>query len=382
MSTSILILNENAVPKEPFYLSIHGKEWRLRSALKSINAIHVVTFKLLSPANSPPPIISPLEAKIHLHFLPSVHQYLKPLFLFFYGFYYLKRFQPKFIETESPIFSGLAGVLLGKLFKLPVVVEIRTDFISMTQFRLNFLPLSLRRHLVQQLIGYVLSQAKLIVCNSQTFQRFAHSYNPNTVVVNPGLPPSTPNLTPANPPPPYHLGYLGRLAAEKGPQILIAAAAILKHTPALPPWDLTLAGDGILKSSLQDQINRLKLNSHVQLIGFQSNFSYLSQLHLLINPCLADAPLEMVNVEAASIELPVITFGRHGLPETVIQKQTGLVVWPKTATALASAIISILNQPSTLTSLSHAGPKFAQTHFSFSSQANRLQVAYRQSKLL
>jgi glycosyltransferase involved in cell wall biosynthesis len=90
----------------------------------------------------------------------------------------------------------------------------------------------------------------------------------------------------------------------------------------------------------------------------------------------------MVNVEAASVGVPIITFGTKSIPETVIDQHTGLVVMPKTSHALFLAICHLLTNRTLMHKMSNNGPTFAQKGYSFQSQAVELKRFYQELGIL
>lgn len=375
-SLTILFLNENPLPPHFTRGTISGKELRLRSALPYVKTIHVICAKgfAVDAKNSQ---VGKLEQKIVLHHLPSFPHYLISLPLFIWGLYYALKLKPDTIEAESPIFSGPIAVLLGKMFNIPSIVEVRTTFNLMAHHRLKFLPLKFKKNLIDKFQLCILSYSSHIIVNSTTYHQWLMTHGLPSVEINPGLQ-YAPQTTTLPPKPPYILGFMGRLVPEKGLHLLIDAIDYLAQRGGTPKFKVEIAGDGPSKDVFVKQMKSKNLNHLISFLGQVNNFKTLSKWHLLINPCLVNAPLEMVNAEAAYMGIPVICFGDGLIPETVIDKQTGLHVKQKNAFKLSKAIQYLLKNPKLYHHLSQNARHLAHTKYSFSTQVTTLDRLYSQ----
>jgi colanic acid/amylovoran biosynthesis glycosyltransferase len=90
----------------------------------------------------------------------------------------------------------------------------------------------------------------------------------------------------------------------------------------------------------------------------------------------------MVNVEAAAMGVPVVTFGRSDCPETVIHGQTGIVVKTKTPAALAKAIRMLMINENKRITMGQKALKRIPSSYLFNNQVTRLHRLYRQLNLL
>jgi glycosyltransferase involved in cell wall biosynthesis len=378
----ILFLNENPLPAEFTTATIPGKELRLRTAIDTISAVHVITFKGTLPIHHQSKERTMLEKKIIVHRLPPWPHYVKTIPLLVYGAYLIMKLKPASIEAESPLFSGLAAVMLHKLTRVPALIEVRTTFSSMLHHRLPWIPAPVKSHLLDHIQRFVLSQATAVIVNSRYYRNWLRTLGIEATIINPGLQLAFIPIHNPSHPPPIILGYMGRLVSEKGPQILIQAITHLREqNDGLPPFQVHIAGNGPLKSSLIQSIKQCKLSSIIKLVGQKPN-TVIATYDILINPCLVDAPLEMVNVEAAAMGVPVVTFGRSDCPETVIHGQTGIVVKTKTPAALAKAIRMLMINENKRITMGQKALKRIPSSYLFNNQVTRLHRLYRQLNLL
>jgi glycosyltransferase involved in cell wall biosynthesis len=325
MKNSILFLNENPLPKVFTKGTISGKELRLRAACEFINEVHAVALpgRAVETGDA---AIGVLEKKIVIHQTIRWPYYLSPVILFGYGFYYAWNLKPKMIEAESPILSGVAAVVLGKLFRIPVLVEVRASYDQLIKMKLPFIPLQFKKVVLDAVQMFVFSHANVVVANSKTYQKEIKKMGFEAVVINPGLqyPPKKINLEMKK----KIIGYLGRLVQEKGVDYLLRACKSIEKDLVKDGWSIEIAGDGPERKNLENLALQLFKDSKlkVKFLGFVNNYEALSRFSILVNPCYLIHPLEMVNVEAAYMHVPVVCFGTKEVPETVLNGKTGVKV--------------------------------------------------------
>jgi glycosyltransferase involved in cell wall biosynthesis len=376
----ILFLNENALPQIFTRGTISGKELRLRSAINELDEIHVVARrgKYVSSHHTEQ---TNLEDKIIVHLLPPCPYYFSPIPLFIFGLYYTWKLKPLTIEAESPHLSGLSAVAIGSLTHTPVIIEIRATYEQIIRFRFHFLPLFIKQAMLNLVESISLRHATAIIANSSTYARCLKKIGLNSTVINPGLQ-YPPHLKPSKIHQPLTIGFLGRLVPEKGVDLLIRSVAALSRQGNVPPFRLEIAGLGSEKKKLEELSLSLGLKHLVTFLGQVENYTVLKEWDILANPCLVNHPLEMVNVEAAYCGVPVICFGNDTLPETIIDKVTGLKIKEKSTAALTEGIRYLLNHSEELIKMKQAGSIFATENYSFSHQVDRLTTLYQNLGLI
>jgi glycosyltransferase involved in cell wall biosynthesis len=141
--------------------------------------------------------------------------------------------------------------------------------------------------------------------------------------------------------------FSGKFAPHKRPQDLLGALEILQTD--LPCLGAVFVGDGVLRSSLQEEAARRKL-ANVFFLGFR-NQSELPQIYAcadcLVLPSEADARGVVVN-EAMACGLPVIVSDRTGVwgPGDIVRDGENGFVYPcGDVGALAKAIRKLANDP-------------------------------------
>jgi len=133
-------------------------------------------------------------------------------------------------------------------------------------------------------------------------------------------------------------GVASNLEYWKGVDVLIAAAAAMRQ-----PVRLEIFGSGSLADELERQARDAQVDAHFH--GFVPDArSRLRELDVLVQPSRADNfPLAVLEAMAAGIAVVATRVG--GVPELVVDGQTGLIVDPEDATALADALDSLAADP-------------------------------------
>lgn len=153
------------------------------------------------------------------------------------------------------------------------------------------------------------------------------------------------------------VGIVGRITPSKGHSELVAALA--RVAPQFPSVRLVIAGEFLspaYEAELRAQIQKLGLQQHVVLAGHQSDIpSLMNSLDLLVAPSTAPDSLPLAVLEGMAARLPVLASRVGGIPEEVIHGETGLLVAPGDAEALAEELLALLKDASLRQSLGRRG---------------------------
>jgi glycosyltransferase involved in cell wall biosynthesis len=137
---------------------------------------------------------------------------------------------------------------------------------------------------------------------------------------------------------------VGRLVPFKGFDILIDACAELQKRGI--NFDCEIIGDGALREELQERASRQNLGERIHFAGEQSQNYVQATLRDCDVFVLASAPDERgasdifptVIAEAMATGKPVVSTTVAGIPELVANGESGLLVPPRDARALADAM--------------------------------------------
>jgi L-malate glycosyltransferase len=146
------------------------------------------------------------------------------------------------------------------------------------------------------------------------------------------------------------LGTARNLERTYGLDLLLEAFARLDPPAAERvgrPLTLWIAGDGPDRESLQRQAAHLQVERHVQFLGALPHgrmAAFMWGLDLFVNPSRAES-FGVAALEAAASGLPVVASRVGGLPEIVVDGETGLLVPPEDPAALAEALAALIREP-------------------------------------
>ena len=171
---------------------------------------------------------------------------------------------------------------------------------------------------------------------------------------------------------PYHLPRIvstGRLVTFKGFEDLIDACAELANRGI--DFLCDIIGDGPLRDILQQKIEKLDLSSKVNLLGSLSQQAVLEKLRTTDIFALAstiDAQgatdvFPTVILEAMASARPVVSTRLAGIPELVLDGETGILVSPGEPSALTNALEQLLLDPELRLRHGRAGRARLEQHF-------------------
>jgi glycosyltransferase involved in cell wall biosynthesis len=180
--------------------------------------------------------------------------------------------------------------------------------------------------------------------------------------------------TPPAPARPFILG-IGRHVPQKGFDILLRAFA----QADLPTHDLVLAGDGPERPRLMDLARELGVEARVRFPGKADRptaVSLFKSCEFFILPSRHE-PMGIVNLEAMAAAKPVIATRVGGVPEIVIDNQTGILVPPENPEALAAVIRRLAHDDNLRAQLRRSGRQRAES-FAWPMIANHYLALYGQ----
>jgi glycosyltransferase involved in cell wall biosynthesis len=222
-------------------------------------------------------------------------------------------------------------------------------------------------------------QIDMIVAPSH-FAKQHHSVQPllehgvPCTVVNPGVdvhkfvPPSSskdaPNLVA---PKPVVIGFVGRLAAEKSPGLVLYCAKYLLETYPDITFQFKIIGDGVLLPYLKQLASELHIADHLEFCGgiYEGLPKAMQEIDIMLSPSLRDEAETfcIVNVESMATAIPIVSFAVGGIGEYLVDGHNGVVVTEASAEALANAIIPLARNQTLREMLGNNGREMAASAF-------------------
>ena len=155
------------------------------------------------------------------------------------------------------------------------------------------------------------------------------------------------------------VGFVGRLAEQKAPEVLVQAFASVKAL--VPSAHLLMIGEGPLHDHLRNMIHELKLDGCVHLLGERTDVpDLLAAMHVFALPSRWEG-VGRALTEAMYMKLPVVTTGVNGVPELVQDRTTGLIIRGDDPADAADRITELLGDRRLADSLGQAGHERART---------------------
>jgi glycosyltransferase involved in cell wall biosynthesis len=164
------------------------------------------------------------------------------------------------------------------------------------------------------------------------------------------------------------------LEARKGHDVLLQAVEQLWRDRVPLRW--VICGEGALRERLQTQTRAAGLAERVVFTGFSSEVPrLLAAADAFVLPSRHEG-LGMAAIEAMAAGLPVVASRVGGLPEVVVDGETGLLVPVGDASALAAAIRRCAHDRGWAQALGHAGRARARALFSGRAMAAAVESYY------
>lgn len=144
------------------------------------------------------------------------------------------------------------------------------------------------------------------------------------------------------------IGVVALMERRKGHRVLLDALAILiKQEPLITQKIVVwLEGDGPLRGELESSVRFNHLSGIVRFIGKEKNVvDMMNALDILVLPSVESEDFPNVTLEAMALGKTVVASALAGTPEQIVQEETGLLVEPGNAEALAKALSRLIERP-------------------------------------
>jgi len=171
------------------------------------------------------------------------------------------------------------------------------------------------------------------------------------------------------------IGVFGRLARQKGIDVLLEAAGRVRALR--PDCHFLVVGGGPLRAELEARAARLGLGSSVRFLGYRTDVATLmAACDVIALPSRAEG-LPLALLEALALGRPVVAARVGGVPDVVRHERHGLLIQPGSATALAAAVLRLLDDPQLAARLAAAGRERVRRRHAPELAARRLASVYR-----
>ena len=170
------------------------------------------------------------------------------------------------------------------------------------------------------------------------------------------------------------VGVAGRLAPEKGHLVLLEAAARLGDRY---PLRFVIVGDGPFESDIRAKVKSLGLEDRVVFTGFRPDVNnVIGALDVMTLPSTWKEPCAAVVQQAMALCKPVVGTRAGGTPEMIVDGETGFLVPPGDADALAEAVARLAGDAFLRKRLGTAGRERVEELFSLSVMTDKIEALY------
>ena len=157
------------------------------------------------------------------------------------------------------------------------------------------------------------------------------------------------------------IGTVGHLSGHKGHLYLLRALPFVRQVQ--PRVGLAIVGEGELRTELETEAAALGLGDSVCFTGFRRDvLSLIRGFEIFAFPSTMEA-LGTSVLDAMALRKPVVATRTGGIPESVQDGVTGLLVPPCDARTLADALCTILREPERGQAFGEAGRRRVEQFF-------------------
>ena len=155
--------------------------------------------------------------------------------------------------------------------------------------------------------------------------------------------------------------------------LLKAAPEVIQQFPSVQIW---CVGDGPLRSEMKRQVAEAGMAQRFRFPGFRHDVADLmSAVDVVVLPSYRE-PFGLVYVEAALLGKPVVGCRSGGTPEVVLDRETGILVPPRTSEALSDALCELLDNRQMSALMGRAGRDVALDRFNWRNYLCQLDQVY------
>jgi glycosyltransferase involved in cell wall biosynthesis len=172
------------------------------------------------------------------------------------------------------------------------------------------------------------------------------------------------------------VGIVGRLIREKGPYILLEAAArIIREIPGTL---FVFVGDGPERAELERTAAQLGLSDHVRFAGERNSMPEVyASFDVFALPSFSEG-MPMTVLEAMAAGLPIVATTVGAVPGLLEPAGCGILCPPGDASALAAALLRVLQDPALAERLGIAAQQHLRAHYSAEAMARQYLALYEE----
>ncbi|MGM0553432.1 MAG: glycosyltransferase [Pseudomonadota bacterium] len=171
------------------------------------------------------------------------------------------------------------------------------------------------------------------------------------------------------------IAIAAQLIRRKGHRYLLEALpGVLERFPDLR---VLVFGQGPLEAELREEIAARSLSENVWMAGFRDDLDHvLPCLDVVVHPADMEG-LGVALLQAAACGVPIVATAAGGIPEIVVDHETGRLLPPGDVDGIRDALIALLDDPEGARALGAAGRRRVEEHFSIPAMVEGNIAVYR-----
>jgi glycosyltransferase involved in cell wall biosynthesis len=171
------------------------------------------------------------------------------------------------------------------------------------------------------------------------------------------------------------VGIVARLVPIKAHETFFEAASLVRRER--PDTHFIVIGDGERRAELEGLVRRLDLQEHVVFVGWRDDMvDVYADLDVVALSSLNEgSPVSLI--EALTAARPVVATAVGGVPEVVLDGETGLLVPPSAPRALADGMLWLLQHRAQAERLGVAGRRHVYPRYDSSRLVDDIRTLYR-----
>jgi glycosyltransferase involved in cell wall biosynthesis len=173
----------------------------------------------------------------------------------------------------------------------------------------------------------------------------------------------------------FVIGYVGRLAPEKGLDVLLSSVpGIVRHCPNA---HVILVGEGPLRVQLTELAQTLRIESRVKFLGIRSDMADIYRaMDVLVLPS-RDEGFPMTILEALAAGKAVVATSVGQISQLICDHETGLLIQPGSREQLIDAIVELFRSPELMNKVGQQGKHLVTRQFTAEAMAIKYLEQYR-----
>lgn len=176
------------------------------------------------------------------------------------------------------------------------------------------------------------------------------------------------------------VGNVAALSPHKGHQHLVEAAALVVRD--VPDARFVIVGDGEQRAVLEKQIRDKHLERHVFLAGFRLDALELIRSFAVFATCPIHEAMCLPLVDAMAAGKPAVASRAGGIPEVMMDGETGFLVEPRDHHTMAERIVALLKDEALRRRMGGAAHARARADFTIETMVRGVAAVYEKLQCL